>query len=405
MATEIRPAHEDEMGDFGRIGGYVYGGSFGDGPDSLNATANRAEWTVCAFVDGRMAAMFATIPFTMRAVGNGIPMGGITSVGTLPEFRRQGLSRKLMTQALSDMHENGQSVTSLWASQAAIYQRYQFAMTTVLRDYTIDTVDIRFHDGVEAESQVRQVTPGEHFDTIKGLYIKFIADRMCYLHRSGVLWRNNMLEEIAEDGPTQVAISYDTDGTPVGYAIYTLRSGKVNHNSRSQELKIREIIWLNIDAYRSLWQFIAAHDLVGRISWRNAPVDDPIAELLAEPRLLHAQDREGLWFRIVDVVGALASRGYMSDGEIKIGIDDDRLTPWNNGVVKLNISAGAGIAEKTDATADIELSLKTLASLYTGFRSARDLANWGLLRGDEKSVGLADLIFKTPASPHCPDHF
>ena len=123
MTTEIRPARDDEMGEFGLLGAYVYGGSFGDGADSLSGTANRSQWTLCAFIDGQMASMFCTIPFTMRAVGKAVPMGGISSVGTLPEFRRQGLSRSLMTRALADMVEKGQPVAALWASQAAIYQR------------------------------------------------------------------------------------------------------------------------------------------------------------------------------------------------------------------------------------------------------------------------------------------
>lgn len=405
MTTEIRAARSDEMGEFGLIGAYVYGGSYGDGPDSLTATANRPEWTLCAFVDGQMASMFSTIPFTMRAVGNAVAMAGISSVGTLPEFRRQGLSRQLMTQALADMYERGQTVASLWASQAAIYQRYQFAMTTVQRSYSIDTVDIGFHDSSRGDCHVRRVTPAAEFDTIKALYIEFIKDRMCYLHRARPLWQNNILEDVDADGPTQMAISYDTDDRPVGYVIYTLRAGKISHDSRNQEIKVRELIWLTMDAYRSLWQFLASHDLVGRVAWTGAPADDPAEELMAEPRQLHARDQEGIWFRVVDVAGALAARGYINDGSIKVGIDDDRLTPWNNGVFELNVSGSVGEVRKCKAPADIQLSLKALASLYTGFRSARDLANWGFLHGDRKSVAAADQIFKTPTAPHCPDHF
>ena len=107
----------------------------------------------------------------------------------------------------------------------------------------------------------------------------------------------------------------------------------------------------------------------------------------------------------MDVAGALAARGYSNDGSIKVGIDDDRLTPWNNGVFELTVSGSVGQVRKFNAPADIQLSLKALASLYTGFRSARDLANWGFLNGDEKSVASAEQIFKTPSTAHCPDHF
>ncbi|NIQ93771.1 MAG: GNAT family N-acetyltransferase, partial [Desulfuromonadales bacterium] len=67
------------------------------------AGANRPEWTLCAFDDGKMVASFCTIPFTMRAVGRSIPMGGISAVGTVPEYRRRGLLRRLMTRGLAEM--------------------------------------------------------------------------------------------------------------------------------------------------------------------------------------------------------------------------------------------------------------------------------------------------------------
>ena len=35
MGIEIRQATADEMAEFGILGGYVYGGAFGDGPDNL----------------------------------------------------------------------------------------------------------------------------------------------------------------------------------------------------------------------------------------------------------------------------------------------------------------------------------------------------------------------------------
>ena len=69
MTVEIRPATAEEMGEMGILGGYVYGGSFGDGPENVIATANLPDWTLCAFVDGKLASMFSDIPFTMRANG------------------------------------------------------------------------------------------------------------------------------------------------------------------------------------------------------------------------------------------------------------------------------------------------------------------------------------------------
>ena len=405
MSIEIRQATAEEMAEFGILGGYVYGGAFGDGPDSLVARATRPEWTLCAFDDGKLATSFSTIPFTMRANGAAMPLAGVSTVGTQPEYRRRGLVRRIHTQALETMRDAGQPVAALWASQAAIYQRYGYAMSTVLRSYSVDTVDIRFHDGDGGSGRVERISLDAGYDVIKAIYIEFIADRIGYLHRAKDLWLNNVLDNIKEDGPIWVAVCHDTAERATGYVVYTLRADKVDHTARGQELKVRELVWLDADAYRSLWSFIAGHDLVGRVTWNTAPADDPGFEFFTEPRLLHARDHEGAWYRIVDVPKALAGRGYDTAAEIAIGIEADPLTPWNDGVWRLETGPEGAHARPTNQSADLRVNVKSLASLVTGFRSATELANWGLLVGDRDAVVRADAVFRTRHAPHCPDHF
>lgn len=402
---DIRPATPDEMSQLGLLSAYVYGGSFGDGPDTLTATANRPEWTLCAFDGDRLVASYCTIPFTMRAGGNAMPLGGVSAVGTLPEYRRQGLLRRITNQAFNQMYEEGRPVAALWASQAAIYQRYGYAQTTVKRSYSIDTADVAFFDGDGGRGDVERLDTDTGYELIKALYISFIADRMCYLHRSRALWSNNALEEVEADGPTHIAISRDEDGTPNGYAVYTLRSDRVDHGARSQELVVRDLGWLDLDAYRSLWSWFGRHDLVGRIRWESAPLDDPAPELLAEPRLLHSRDREGIWFRVVDVEAALAGRGYQADGRVRIEVVDDDLAPWNVGTFELTVDEGEAEVKGVPGPGDIRLSVKALASLFTGYRSARELRNWGLVEGAPDEVRRADGLFAIATGPGCPDSF
>ena len=405
MTVEIRPATPEEMGQLGILGGYVYGGSFGDGPDNVVATANLPEWTLCAFIDGKMASSFTNIPFTMRANGNAVKLAGVSTIGTQPEYRRQGLVRRIHTQAFGQMREAGQNVAALWASQAAIYQRYGYAMTTVQRHYSVDTVDIGFFDGDAGSCDVGRVDLESAYDIVKAVYIAYIADRTCYLHRAKVTWLQGALEEREADGPVWVAVARDGDGTAQGYVIYTLRSGKFDHPSRGQLLNVRDLAWLTPDAYRSLWRFIASHDLVGRVTWNSAPMDDPAHEFFTEPRMLNAEDREGAWFRVIDVQGALGERGYDHEGELTIGVTADSLTPWNDGTWRIETGPDGTKVQRSNAAPDIELNAKALASLYTGFRTARDLASWGLLSGDRKALAAADAMFRTRHAPHTPDHF
>ena len=405
MGIEIRPATPEEFGQLGELTSYAYAGQFGDGPDNTVTASNRPEWSLCAFDGPRLVSTYSTIPFTMRANGNAVPMGGVSTVGTLPEYRRRGLMSRITLQAFADMRERGQGVAALWASQAAIYQRYGYGMVTVMRNYQVDITDIDFHDGDGGTSEVERLGIATGYDLVKQVYIGFIAHRMCYLHRGRPLWHNNAFEDIDAEGPVHIALSRDGDGAPDGYMVYTLRHDRHDHPSRSQEIRIRDLAWLTPGAYRSLWSFVKRHDLVGSVRWNNAPADDPALEFFLEPRLLNARDDEGMWLRIVDVPMALAGRGWDADGELTLGIAEDRIAPWNVGTWRLGVSGGTAEAGPAGGDADIVLPVKALALLYAGRRSARELAALGMLEGGPDALRRADALFATRHAPHCPDRF
>lgn len=419
MDFDIRSAKAEEMGQLGLMASYSYGGAFGDGEENMAAAGTKPEWTLCAFdrsaqdENGHplMATSYAAFPFTIRANGRAMAMAGISVVGTRPEYRRRGLLRQIMTRAFAEQRERGQSLAGLWASQAAIYQRYGFAPSGMNRRYDIDTADIALTDEPAADTNtVSRHRPAAALDAIREVYKTFIAKRTGYLHRGKSLWLNAVLSEQAgnaADGPVYVALVGATDA-PRGYAVYTLRAGRVGHASRPQEVKIRDFAWLDMDACKSLWQFFAKHDLVGRVSWANAPVDDPAHSLMAEPRMLHTRDSDGTWWRIVDAAAALAQRGYGQADRLVLGIAGDDLAPWNNGTWQLETSGSLADEAQVNVVSDapdVELSVRALAGLYSGMYSARTLANWGQLSGSEQGIALADRLFSTTFAPHCPDHY
>jgi predicted acetyltransferase len=418
MDFDIRPAQPEEMGQLGLMASYSYGGAFGDGEDNISASGTRPEWTLCAFDPGAtteqgqvlMATSFAAFPFTIRANGRAMAMAGISVVGTRPEYRRRGLVRRIMTQAFADQRDRGQSVAGLWASQAAIYQRYGFAPAGLNRGYAIDVADIQLQDSVPEPLIVSRHRPAEALDAIREIYKTFIADRTGYIHRGKSLWLNSVLSEDganSADGPVYVALAGSIQA-PRGYVVYTLRAAQVPHRARPQEIKVRDMAFLDMPACHSLWQFLARHDLVGRVAWPNAPMDDPAQAMMAEPRMLHTQDTEATWWRLVDVPRALAQRGYNRQARLVVEVHGDDLAPWNNGRWLLQTAGDAGEESKvstTELNPDITLSIRALSGLFSGMYSAQTLANWGMLSGQPEGISTASGVFATKYGPHCPDHY
>ena len=121
--------------------------------------------------------------------------------------------------------------------------------------------------------------------------------------------------------------------------------------------------------------------------------------------MLNARSQEGIWSRIVDVPTAFAARGYDVAGEVTVEVEADAQTPWNDGAWHLECSPEGAHARSSRETPDIRLNVKALASLWSGFRSASELARWGLVEGDRQALARADDVFRTRHAPHCPDHF
>ncbi|GAA3327877.1 hypothetical protein GCM10020331_069590 [Ectobacillus funiculus] len=74
----------------------------------------KPEETWGVFIQNRLAAQLTLIPLQIYLHGKKtFSMGGIASVSTWPEFRRQGLVAHLLTHAMELMKENGQTISFL----------------------------------------------------------------------------------------------------------------------------------------------------------------------------------------------------------------------------------------------------------------------------------------------------
>ena len=100
-------------------------------------------------------------------------------MGTRREYRRRGLLRQIITRAFAEQRERGQSVASLWASQAAIYQRYGFARAGMNREYAVDTVDIALMNESSQDTysviDIDRLNFGRHSRGIQNLYRQALA--------------------------------------------------------------------------------------------------------------------------------------------------------------------------------------------------------------------------------------
>ncbi len=404
MAVDIRPLVEDELPELRRITSYAFADSRSDEerrslPDPLHP-----EWTTCAYVDGRLATTFGAYPFQVRLNGAAVPMAGVTAVATLPEFRRRGLLRQVMTRSFGEQRERGQSLAILWASLGAIYQRYGYGLASTHASYRIDPRDIRFNDPVPAAGRVRLMDATDARPHLEAVYKAFARPRNLMLHRAPSMWDFRL----SPPGPQrpQVGVYVDLSGEPRGYVVFTAKPDPAIGFGRSQHISVSDFAYLDREAHRGLWDFFAAHDLVREVEWQQVPEDDPVPHLLAEPNELQRRTGAAIWMRVTDVQEALRQRPYGEDGILSIRVVDP-LCDWNAGVFSIETAGGATEVSRAGGDGDVTVSVAALAVLIAGHRSATQLARAGLVAADDggKALGVADRLFATTFAPWCPDGF
>ena len=83
-----------------------------------------------AFEDGEIVGGAGAFPFSLSVPGGALPCAGVTIVGVYPTHRRRGVLRSMMEAQLRDVHERGEPIAALWASEETIYGRFGYGIAS-----------------------------------------------------------------------------------------------------------------------------------------------------------------------------------------------------------------------------------------------------------------------------------
>lgn len=398
MSTVIRPAEPEEMAEFGRIVGLALAMS-ADAGESM-----RPEWTLCAFEDDALATCYGAWPFTMRLNGAPVRIAAVTTVSTLPHHRRRGHLRRIMQADFERMHEmEGPALAALYASLAAIYQRFGYAVVSSFHSYRVEPRFLGFSLPMSVRGRLREASRDEGA-LLNDLFRRYRDPRNGFLHRSRELWARGPLAD-PPAGHTLSLMVYEEDGEALGYVSYTTGRGAYDGPDVGQALNVRDLAWLTPAAYRAIWEHLGRFDLARELTWRVAPTDDPLPHLILEPRMLRATLHEGLLARVVDVARCLPERPYGGEGRLTFEIGDE-MCPWNAGRWQLETSGTETRVSRTTAEPQLMLPVTTLAMLLFGTISATDAQRMGRLDAhDPDALATWDTLMRTSYAPFCPDSF
>ncbi|WP_214407827.1 GNAT family N-acetyltransferase [Pseudonocardia lacus] len=330
------------------------------------------------------------------------PVAAVTAVTVKPGHRRRGALTAMMRTQLDGLHETGgEAVAALWASEAPIYGRFGYGRAAHFLSLDVPA-DTAFRTGVDlGVDRVRQLPRDEAEPLLAPVYDRVSAQSPGWLDRDELFW-GMVLADLPErrQGASELRFAVHPDG----YALFRTRRGWGDRGPDGR-IHVQEVVAATPVAAAALWRHLLDYDLVGAVT-ADVAVDDPVTQLLHDPRRAVATHRDSLWVRLVDLDRALTQRRYSGDVDVVLEVSDG-FCPWNAGRWRLTARAdGPATAARGDDDADLRLDVADLGAAFLGGPTLVQLAAAG--RVVELTPGAlvpASRAFAGTRAPHCPEVF
>jgi predicted acetyltransferase len=318
----------------------------------------------------------------------------------------------MMARQLAGLAGGGEPVAALFASEPGIYGRFGYGLASMTTQFRVRRGDVSVSAGPHAAAaaggqvRLRTVSLDPPPADLAKVYDQVLPTRPGLFARDERWWQSALYDSAhwrGGRGPLRCVLAEDDDG-PCGFATYSVQPSWDSDALPDASLGIRELMATDARASAALWADLLSRDLVGEITARLRPADDPLLHQVSDLRRVRAQQSDGLWVRLVDVGTALARRQYSAPVDVVVEVTD-ALLPANSGRWHLQAAGDGGGArcERTTAPADLALPVAALGAAYLGGTSLAVLARAGqvaeLRPGRLAAVSAA---FSWDPAPWCP---
>ena len=401
MSLEYRSPNADEIASVLLTTHSAFGVEMKDEELDLQRPVMPPDRVLAAWDNGGPVGTAASYPFELTIPGGTIAAAGVTWCGVLPSHRRRGILSELKRRQLEDVHERGEPIAILWASEAPIYGRYGYGIAALETNIDAERSAFALRDDPGQRGSVRLVALDEAAELFPPVYESVRKERPGFLARTDAWWRLLLsdLEHWRDGAGPKFYALLEIDGKPSGYATYRVKL-KWEDGAPRGELRITDVLATSPEATAEIWRYLFGVDLVARVKASRLDPSWSLYLMVRDARRLHVTIHEGLWLRLVDLEAALQARVFGAAEPAVLEVTDE-LLPRNAGRWRVGPEPG-----RTEDDADVALDVADLASAYLGAFTFERLAAAGRAR-ELRPGGLAraTALFATPVPPWCPEGF
>ena len=379
VTTHLRRATEADLPAIFRVDGHAFGVDYtaADIEEFRPLFDPDRFLLACDPEDGSVVGVTGSFPFDVTLPGGTVvPAPGVSWVSVVVTHRRRGILRALLAQQHRDFVEAGAAVSLLTASEGGIYGRFGYGTTTRHRWVELTRHRAVIRAGVPDPGGVRLVESDEVRKLAPEIHRRWAATTPGAVSRSDAWW-DMLLQDREQHRHGAGALFHLLHAD--GYAAYRLR--RAEHTA----CEVREVFAVTEEAHAALWRILLALDLVETVR-APRPVDDPLPDLLTDPRQVRTTGvHDGMWARVLDVPAALTARRYPVELDVLLDVHD----PFLDSGGRFRLRGGPDGAECHRSTAPgaaVRIELAALGSLLFGGRRAGTLARAGLVHAVDPAV-------------------
>jgi predicted acetyltransferase len=366
---DVRTARDDDVEAFAELRAQCYGAA----PRRVASwaadvrAASLTDRVLLAFERGELVGGLAVWPFGQFWHGRPVPTGGVGTVVVRPESRSRGVARALLDAACNVMRERGEVISILGPATMPVYRGAGWEMAG---DHGLRAVPTETLAGLPpTDLRERRATEADH-DAIKRVYLRAARARDGMLARPAAIWASRLAP-----APGRYCYVVERGNALVGYVVYSQHKREPMHG---YHLTVEDIGATDWEAEATLWRHLGAHRAQAAEVMTDAPTD--ALEFHFPEQRIRDLWKQHWMLRLVDVPGAIKARGFSTavKASVPISVSDPRI-PANSGEWTLDIADGHAELSRGH-TAGVAVTINAFAALYSGFRSARQLAAAGLVR-------------------------
>lgn len=333
---------------------------------------------VLGWFDGdSLVSQLSVYPCQVNIHGKIYKMGGLTGVGTYPEYSKLGLMGELIYIALQRMKENGQYISYLYPYSIPYYRKKGWE---IMSDHmTFSIRDTQLPKQVEVPGHVKRLEVDD--EDVLNTY-----DRFAQLNHGAMIRDKQSWEEYWrwENEEERIAgVYYDENDKPTGCLFYWIEND-VFH--------IKDMIFINEEARNGLWNFIGAH--FSMVDWIKGNVykNEPVAFLLEDGHITETIEPYYM-ARIVDVELFFQGYPFIPNESPVHFIVADPVAEWNRGIWSLAWDDSGEISiEHEPKGPSVNVDIQTLTTLMMGYRSPSYLTEIGRISGTKQAINILEEI-------------